>query len=81
MAEAHLRELIEFIARGLVDAPDEVDVQEFDEGDQVVYELHVHPDDMGKVIGKNGRMARAIRALVSAAGDRNGVHAVLDIVD
>jgi len=81
VGEPHLRELIEFISRGLVDAPDEVDVQEFDEGDQIVFELHVHPDDMGKVIGKNGRMARAIRTLLSAAAEREGVHAVLDIVD
>jgi predicted RNA-binding protein YlqC (UPF0109 family) len=59
-------ELVEWIARQLVDAPDEVRVERVDRGDATVLRLHVAPDDVGKVIGRQGRLARARRALVRA---------------
>ncbi|MDR0898720.1 MAG: KH domain-containing protein [Oscillospiraceae bacterium] len=60
-------ELVKFIACSLVDNPDAVDVREVDNPDAVVVELRVAPEDMGKVIGKQGRIAKAIRAIVKAA--------------
>ena len=60
-------ELVRFIARALVDNPDAVDVREVEAPDAVVIELRVAPEDMGKVIGKQGRIAKAIRSIVKAA--------------
>ncbi len=60
-------ELVRYIARSLVEEPDAVDVREVDQPDAVVIELRVAPDDMGKVIGKQGRIAKAIRSIVKAA--------------
>lgn len=70
-----MKELVEVIAKALVDNPDEVVVTEKDEGRHVTVELHVAPSDMGKVIGKQGRIAKAIRAVVKAAsmGDNKRV--------
>ncbi len=63
-----MKDLVEAIARALVDHPDEVQVRAVD-GEQVtVLELRVHPDDLGKVIGRQGRTAKAIRTLLGAAG-------------
>ena len=76
-----MRELIEYVARFLVDNPDEVDVR-LVEGEKVrVLELRVHRDDMGKVIGKNGRTAKAMRTLLSAAATKANSRAVLEIVE
>jgi predicted RNA-binding protein YlqC (UPF0109 family) len=76
-----MRELIEYVARFLVDNPDEVDVRSV-EGEKVrVLELRVHQDDMGKVIGKNGRTAKAMRTLLSAAATKANTRAVLEIVE
>ncbi len=66
--EVDLRALIEQIAKSIVDAPDEVSVEEVDEGDATVLELRVAEGDVGKVIGKQGRTARAFRTLLGAAG-------------
>lgn len=75
-------EVLEFIARNLVDHPDEVQITETeDEDGQVVYELRVHPDDMGKVIGKRGRTAKAIRTMIKAAATRDGESATVEIVE
>lgn len=75
------RNVAEYVARQLVDEPDAV-VVEADEGrGRVDLRLHVAPDDMGKVIGKRGRVAQAIRTVVRAAGASEGVEASLDIVD
>jgi len=63
-----MKELLELIARSLVDHPDEVVVTEVDGDQSVVYELQVAREDLGKVIGKQGRTARAIRTLVASAG-------------
>ena len=71
-----MKELVEVIAKALVDNPDEVVVTEKEEGKTITVELHVAPSDMGKVIGKQGRIAKAIRAVVKAAsvGDNKKVN-------
>ena len=66
-----MKDLVEVIARNLVDKPDEVVVTEKTEGKNVVIELHVAPSDMGKVIGKQGRIAKAIRSVVKAASSKD----------
>lgn len=65
---AEVRELVEFVCRALVDAPDEVEVTEVEEDDERILEVRVARDDVGKVIGKQGRTVRALRAVVDAAG-------------
>ena len=62
-----MKELVEVIARALVDHPDQVSVKETEREDAIVVELSVAPTDMGKVIGKSGKIARAIRSVVKAA--------------
>ena len=76
-----MKELLETVAKGLVDAPDavEVTVDEPNEEGVVVYHLHVGPDDMGRVIGKQGRIAKAIRTVMRAAANRNGEKIVVEI--
>ncbi len=78
-----MREVLEYLARSLVDDPDSVQVTETreDGGRVVVLRLTVAQDDMGKVIGKGGRTARAIRKVVQAAATHAGVRAVVRIVD
>lgn len=77
-----MKELLEFLARELVDHPDDVEVSEREDDRGLVFELRVHPEDMGKVIGKGGRTARAIRTVMRAASARSGVTSTLvDIVD
>ena len=76
-----MKELVEYVARALVDDPDAVEVTEV-EGDRGhVLRLKVAPDDMGKVIGKRGRIVRAIRAVVRVAGTRQGVNTMVEIVE
>ena len=75
------RETLEFIVSYLVDHPDEVRIEEDESGRTIVYDLFVHPDDVGKVIGRNGRIARAIRAVVKAAALREDRNAIVEIVD
>jgi predicted RNA-binding protein YlqC (UPF0109 family) len=77
-----VKELLEYLARQLVDEPDEVEVEQFDEDDgTVVLELAVADDDYGKVIGKGGRTANALRTLVKAAAVKEGRRVLVDIVD
>jgi predicted RNA-binding protein YlqC (UPF0109 family) len=76
-----VRELVEFLARELVDDPEQVRVSESTDDRGLLITLTVAPDDMGKVIGRGGRTARAIRAVVRAAATRQGVSAHLDIAD
>ncbi|MFL6244882.1 MAG: KH domain-containing protein [Thermoanaerobaculia bacterium] len=76
-----MRELIEFLAKSLVDHPDEVRTRLYDRDQQTVVELEVDPADLGKVIGRQGRTARAIRNLLSAAGQKTRRRYALDIVD
>ena len=74
-----MEELLAWIARGLVDAPDAVRVERVDELDAIVLRLSVAPDDVGKVIGRQGRVARALRTLVRSAGARGEKRLVLEI--
>jgi uncharacterized protein len=76
-----VKEVLEYIARALVDDPDAVEVTAVEGERGQVLELRVAPDDMGKVIGKRGRMARAIRSVVRAAGTRQGTSTLVEIVD
>jgi predicted RNA-binding protein YlqC (UPF0109 family) len=73
--------LLELLARRLVDEPDAVRVEREEHDDAVVLRLHVAQDDIGKVIGKQGRIARALRQLVRAAAGRERKRVVLEIVD
>jgi predicted RNA-binding protein YlqC (UPF0109 family) len=76
-----LDELVAYLAKQLVDEPDQVRVEEVEEDGALVIKLHVAPDDIGKVIGRQGRIARALRQVVRAAGadERRRVH--LEIVE
>jgi predicted RNA-binding protein YlqC (UPF0109 family) len=74
-------ELLEYLARRLVDRPDDVRVEAVEEDDALVLRLHVAPDDVGKVIGRQGRIARALRTLVRASGARSRRRVLLEIVD
>ncbi len=65
-----MRELVEYLAKSLVDQPDQVVVTETEGPEAVIVELNVAPEDMGKVIGKQGRIAKAIRTVVKAAASR-----------
>lgn len=75
-----MKELVEVIAKALVDEPDQVKVTEREEDGQIVVELSVAPSDMGKVIGRQGRIAKAIRTVVKAASTRTDKKVVVDIV-
>lgn len=74
-----MKELLETIARALVQFPDDVSVQEEQKGDEIVLTLSVNEADMGKVIGRSGRIAKAIRSVMSAAASRAQVHVSVDI--
>lgn len=76
-----MRELLEYLAKSLVDHPEEVQVQETETDTTVVLELTVAKDDIGKVIGKQGRIARALRTIVKASAVKNGKRAIVEIVD
>ena len=75
-----MKELVEVIAKALVDNPDEVVVTEKTEGRNIVVELHVAPSDMGKVIGKQGRIAKSIRSVVKAASTRDNTRVDVEII-
>jgi predicted RNA-binding protein YlqC (UPF0109 family) len=74
-----MRELIEFVARSLVDEPAAVEVRERQTDGALVFELYVAGPDVGKVIGKHGRTAHALRLLLAASAQRQGTKAVLEI--
>ena len=74
------REALEFIVSYLVDFPDDIHVEESDSGRTTIYELSVHPDDVGKVIGRNGRIAKALRTVVRAAAGQEDRNAVVEIL-
>jgi len=76
-----VKDLIEYIARNLVDDPEQVEVTQSRRGPEIQFKLHVAKEDMGRVIGKQGRIANAIRALVNVAAARNGKTVQLDIED
>jgi predicted RNA-binding protein YlqC (UPF0109 family) len=74
-----MRELVEYLAKNLVDSPDAVRVRESRSEYVIRVQLHVDPEDKGKVIGREGKIARAMRALVSASASREGKRGVLEI--
>jgi predicted RNA-binding protein YlqC (UPF0109 family) len=76
-----MKELLELIARSLVDNPDDVDVKRAGDDEEIVYELRVAAEDLGKVIGKQGRTARAIRTLVATAAKKLDQRVVFEIVE
>ncbi len=76
-----MKELLSFIATSLVDKPDAVEVSEVQQDDTVVYELRVAKEDLGKVIGKQGRTARAMRSLLSAVAGKQEKKARLEILE
>lgn len=73
-------ELVKFIAQSLVDNPDQVDVQQVEKDDVITIELRVAPEDMGKVIGKQGRIAKAIRTVVKAASLKEKKKVTVEII-
>ena len=75
-----MKELVEVIAKALVEYPDEVEVVEKEHGHTLVLELHVASSDMGKVIGKQGRIAKSIRSVVKAAATKTDKKVVVDIM-
>jgi predicted RNA-binding protein YlqC (UPF0109 family) len=76
-----MRDLVEFVARSLVDDPEAVNIRMRDRDDATVLELEVAPADLGKVIGRQGRTARAIRTILAAAGQKSRRRYILDILD
>lgn len=75
------KETLDFIVSFLVDHPDDVHIDESESGRSIVYELVVHPDDIGKVIGRGGRIAKALRTVVKAAALREDRNIIVEIVD
>ena len=76
-----MKELLLYIARSLVDHPEQVTVTEVGEGEDLTLELRVAPEDMGKVIGRQGRIAKEIRTVVQSYAQRTSVKVSVDIVD
>lgn len=76
-----MKELVEIIAKALVDKPDEVVVSEHEDSSAIVVELKVAQSDMGKVIGKQGRIAKALRTVVKAASSKETKKVIVDILD
>jgi len=81
METGNLKELVEFMAKSLVDVPDEVEVTEIDADQTTVVELKVAKVDLGKVIGKQGRTARSMRTILSAASTKLNKRSVLEIIE
>lgn len=76
-----MKELVEVMAKALVDRPEEVSVKEVDGEKTTVFELRVSASDLGKVIGKQGKTARAMRTILGAAGTKVGKRCVLEILE
>ena len=76
-----MKALVEYIAKSLVENPDQVEVREMQNGNRVRLELSVAKDDMGRMIGKNGRVANSIRTLLRVAAERDGKQATLDVME
>ena len=76
-----MKELLQYIAQNLVDNPDDVTVTELERDGETVFELRVAPGDMGKVIGRQGKIAKEIRALMRAVAQKQGKRISVDIVD
>ena len=76
-----MKELLEMLAKAVVDKPDEVRVSVVEGERSIILQLHVAPDDLGKVIGKQGRIAKAIRTIVKASAVKEGKKAIVEIID
>jgi len=76
-----VKELLEYLARALVDKPDAVHVDVIESEKSIILQLHVDPEDVGKVIGKQGRIAKALRTVVKASAAKEGLRAIVEIVD
>jgi len=76
-----MKDLMEYIAKSLVEHPEDVQVSESGGGDRIRLELKVNADDMGRVIGKSGRVANSIRALLRVAAERKGKQVTLDVLE
>lgn len=74
-----MRQVLAYLVTALVDHPEDVAIEEVTRGEEVVFEVHVHPDDMGQIIGRSGRVAKAIRAVMRAVGRREGRRVTVDI--
>lgn len=77
----HYRELVEYMVKSLVDHPDQVELREIEGDKSTILELKVTKEDIGKVIGKHGRIARAIRTIITASATKSGKRIVLEILD
>jgi predicted RNA-binding protein YlqC (UPF0109 family) len=75
-----MKELVEYIAKALVDFPEQVDVKQVEGERSIILELRVAPEDMGKVIGKQGRIAKAIRTVVNAAAIKENKRVMVEII-
>ncbi|HHX98791.1 MAG TPA: KH domain-containing protein [Kiritimatiellia bacterium] len=76
-----MKELVEYVVRQLIDHPDELRLTEIEGARTVVYELRCHPEDVGKVIGKNGKTVGALRTLLSSVASKQNRRAMLEIVE
>jgi uncharacterized protein len=79
--EIDMKDLLEYLAKALVDNPDGVEVTSVEGERAVILQLRVDPDDVGKVIGKKGRIAQAMRTLVKASATKEGRNAIVEIID
>lgn len=75
------RDLVDYMVKSLVDNPDQVEIREVEGEKSTILELRVTKDDIGKVIGKHGRIARAIRTIINASATKSGKRVVLEILD
>jgi uncharacterized protein len=80
-AEMNYKELVDYMVKSLVDHPDQVEIREVEGEKSTILELRVMKEDIGKVIGKHGRIARAIRTIINASATKSGKRVVLEILD
>ena len=76
-----MKELLEYLAKALVDNPDDVEIEVIEGERSVILQLRVNQEDIGKVIGKQGRIAQALRTIVKAAATKQGKNAIVEILD
>lgn len=81
MDTAGVKEMLSYLVGNLVENPEEIRIEAVENGDAVVLQLRVAPSDMGKVIGRQGRIAKELRALVKAMGQREDIRVTVDILD